>query len=122
MFVIPPSGGAPGKSPISTDPPQPPEGGTTNTLHAGVAGKIILYAHRDVIAPDLSRFVYPPSRPPDSTRSRKHPLPYMADIPVPGQPISRGQPICTLFARARSEAECLAKLHRRAARFEGQLR
>jgi predicted ATP-grasp superfamily ATP-dependent carboligase len=45
----------------------------------------------------------------------------MADIPNPGQLISRSQPICTFFARAQSEDECLAKLVRRAGNFEERL-
>jgi predicted ATP-grasp superfamily ATP-dependent carboligase len=45
-------------------------------------------------------------------------LPSIADIPVPGPVIGRGQPICTLFASGSSEEECLAELIQRAERFE----
>jgi predicted ATP-grasp superfamily ATP-dependent carboligase len=102
-LAVPPSGDA---------PPQPLEGGTTN-------GKLVLYADRDVVAPDLTRFVSRPSAWLDSGPAGRHPLQYLADIPLPGQPIARGQPICTLFARGATESECLAKLVRRAARLKG---
>jgi predicted ATP-grasp superfamily ATP-dependent carboligase len=84
-------------------------------MNAGVLGKIVLYAHRDFVAPDLTRFI---CRPTVSDEWLRQPatLPYMADIPAPGARIRRGQPICTLFARAATEAECLAKLIRRAER------
>jgi predicted ATP-grasp superfamily ATP-dependent carboligase len=110
QFVVPPSGGFRNA---------PPEGGTTN---AQVFGKIILYADRDMVATDVTRFV---SRPlPWLTSAAHHddPLPSIADIPVPGQAIGRGEPICTLFADASSEEECLVELIRRAERLERTLR
>jgi len=85
-----------------------------------VLGKIVLYARRDLTAPDAIRFVRGPS-PFDESRQLDTSLPYMADIPTPGTRILRGQPICTLFARAASERECLEKLIRRAARFESRI-
>jgi predicted ATP-grasp superfamily ATP-dependent carboligase len=93
-FVVSPSGGC-----LAT----PPVCGTTT---AGVLGKIVLYADRDWLAPDLTRFN---CRPSDR-------LPHIADIPLPGTRIERGQPICTLFARAETEPDCLRKLIRRSKR------
>jgi len=109
-FVVPRSGGF---------HPVPPEGGTTN---AAILGKIVLYASRDTVAPDLTRFIYQPSSWVASDEVGHDSLPYLADIPTPGQSISRGQPICTLFARAQSEAQCLARLIRRVARLETRLK
>jgi hypothetical protein len=93
----------------------PPSRGTTNSTFLG---KIVLYADRDLIAPDLSRFVSHHPNWLGATRAPNHSLPYLADIPIPGQPILCGQPICTFFARGRTESECLAKLLRRAVRFQ----
>ncbi|MGE5193557.1 MAG: ATP-grasp domain-containing protein [Deltaproteobacteria bacterium] len=108
-FVVPPSGGAPRKA---------PEGGTTN---GPVLGKIVLYADRDLVAPDLARFVSRPSSWLETPGTYDRSLPYLADIPDSGQPISRGQPICTVFARGKIESECLARLLRRAARLERRI-
>jgi predicted ATP-grasp superfamily ATP-dependent carboligase len=86
---------------------------------ASVLGKIVLYANRDLAAPDARHFLWrPPKR--DGTIDSRDTLPYMADIAAAGTRISRGQPICTLYARAAREGECLAKLMRRARRFEAE--
>jgi predicted ATP-grasp superfamily ATP-dependent carboligase len=106
MFVVPPSGrfGA-----------TPPEGGTAN---GPVLGKIVIYADRDLVAPDLARFVRRPSNWLDTVHASDRSLPFLADIPAPGQRIPRGQPVCTLFARGTTESDCLAKLLRRALRVQ----
>jgi predicted ATP-grasp superfamily ATP-dependent carboligase len=94
--------------------------GTPSRKHCtGVIGKIVVYAGRDVVAPDALRFVHRRSHGHDSGEFDGA-LPYMADIAAPGTRIACGQPISTLFARAASEPECLAKLVRRAKRFESQ--
>jgi predicted ATP-grasp superfamily ATP-dependent carboligase len=110
VFVVPPSGSAARK---------PPEGGPTNV---SVLGKIILYADRDLVAPDLARFVARPSCWLDEMGACDRSLPYVADIPMPGQPISCGRPICTLFARGSDEDECLAELINRAVHFALQVK
>ncbi len=110
-LVVPPAGGL-APEPIPASHPNPPE----------VLGKIILYAKSELTAPDLSRFIIRPSNWILDRRTLNESLPYIADIPVPGTHITAGQPICTLFARARSEGECLAKLARRATRLEAHLR
>ena len=71
-------------------------------------GKVIVYADRALQAGDWTRFISNPES--DS-------IPYMADIPSPGQSIDAGQPICTIFATASGAAECLRRLLRRAERF-----
>lgn len=96
----------------------PPSGEIGN---GQVFGKIVVYAGRERAAPDLTRFVYCPTNRPTYGEVYDDSLPYMADIPLPGTRIARGQPICTVFARAKSEAECLAKLIRRAGRFKSRI-
>ncbi|MBI3862906.1 MAG: ATP-grasp domain-containing protein [Planctomycetia bacterium] len=103
-LVASPSGGCSGR---------PPEGGTTSVI-----GKIILYARRNATAPDFSRFISRPTSWMTDGDGTNDTLPYLADIPVAGTRIIAGQPICTLFASARNDEECLAKLVRRAARIE----
>jgi predicted ATP-grasp superfamily ATP-dependent carboligase len=111
-LVVPPSVGCFATPPEGGTPARPPEVGTTS---AGVLGKIVLYADRNWLAPDLTRFICRPMMS-DGWLGQSATLPYIADIPVPGARIQRGQPICTLFARAATEAECLQTLIRRAAR------
>jgi hypothetical protein len=137
-------------------------------MNAGVLGKIVLYADRDFVAPDLTRFNCRPGvsgwpgqsnenpaaraksgcegpaaahrtvgDAPEDQRALEYPglpfgptlfasvpapatLPYMADIPLPGSKIVRGQPICTLFARAETVPDCLRKLIRRSKRIYQQ--
>ncbi len=113
-FALPPSFAAP---PLGGTARKPPEGGTTSSA---ILGKIVMYAPRDLNAPDGTRFVSHPSSWMEGRRARDVSLPCLADIPLPGQRIERGQPVCTFYARGRSVADCLATLFRRAARFESQ--
>lgn len=85
-----------------SDEPKPADGVRLEAIH----GKIVLYADVDLVARDLTRWIHTPQ--PDR-------LPFVADIPRPGQRIPRSQPVCTLFARAHTETECEQKLLRRAA-------
>lgn len=86
----------------------------------GVAGKIVLYADRAIVAPDLARFIAPGHEAHLDDRACRT-LPYLADIPSAGTQIHTGLPIATLYARGRSESECRAKLLRRAERFDASL-
>src|SRR4029434_5935167 len=63
--------------------------------------KAIVYARRAVIAGETRRWLDDPS---------------IADIPWPGELIQPGHPICTVFASARSAAECENRLRARAGR------
>ena len=63
-------------------------------------GKAVLFARRDVRLGDTRRWLGSP---------------HLRDVPHPGETVSRGQPVCTIFARGRSAAECRAALVRRAA-------
>jgi hypothetical protein len=121
-FVVPSSFAAPPLlvvSPSGGYRAVPPEGGTANPP---ILGKIVLYAGCDLVAPDASRFVYRPASWREVDGPIDKSLSYLADIPLPGQPIARGQPVCTLYSRGRSAADCLAKLLRRAERFESQFK
>ena len=60
-------------------------------------GKAILYADAAVVVPnDFTRRML---------RHINGPWPRYADIPAPGTKIESGQPVLTIFAEARSEAE-----------------
>jgi predicted ATP-grasp superfamily ATP-dependent carboligase len=74
----------------------------------GVIGKIVLYAEQDLIADDARALLL------DPLDDR---LPFVADLPDPGQIIPAGHPVCTLFATERHEDACIARLLRCAKRF-----
>ena len=68
---------------------------------AGAHGKAVVYARRDVTAGDTRRWLDDPD---------------VRDVPAVGEPIGRGHPVCTVFARGADVAACHAALARRAAR------
>lgn len=74
-------------------------------------GKAVLYARQPLVLGDTTRWLAD-----DDVR----------DIPAPGERISRGSPICTIFASGRTSARCYAALVRRArirfAEVEGRMR
>jgi len=74
----------------------------------GVIGKIVLYADQDLIAEDASALLL-------GTLDDR--LPFVADLPDPGQSIPAGHPVCTLFTTERHEDACIARLLRCAKRF-----
>jgi len=63
------------------------------------SGKAVVFARTDVIAGDTRPWLE------DAT---------VRDVPVPGERISAGQPVCTVFAEQVSAAACHAALARRA--------
>ena len=63
-------------------------------------GKAVVYARRDTTVGDTRRWLG------DDT---------VRDIPAPGEHVLRGQPICTVFARARDATACYHALVARAA-------
>ncbi|MEO8089242.1 MAG: ATP-grasp domain-containing protein [Gemmatimonadales bacterium] len=67
---------------------------------AGVEGKAIVFARRDVTVGDTRTWIDQGS---------------LADIPHPGERISRSRPICTVFARGGDTAGCRRLLWSRAA-------
>ncbi|MGH7509833.1 MAG: ATP-grasp domain-containing protein [Gemmatimonadales bacterium] len=73
---------------------------TTAPGSAEVEGKAIVFARRDVVVGETRPWVE------DSC---------IADVPHPGEPIARGRPICTVFARAGDAPSCHRLLIRRAA-------
>jgi uncharacterized protein len=74
-----------------TLPPAPPP------IGPGYWGKAIVYADRPRIAPATGAWIRRGVR----------------DVPIPGSAFTRGQPICTVFAHARSAAQCETALERR---------
>ena len=62
-------------------------------------GKAIVYARNDVVPEGTARWLDV-----DDVR----------DVPLPGEPIGRGHPICTVLARGRTPAACRAALVARA--------
>jgi predicted ATP-grasp superfamily ATP-dependent carboligase len=69
------------------------------------AGKAVLYAPRDVRAPDTRDWAARGIR----------------DVPHPGEPIAAGHPVCTLLATGRSPEAVLAELEARAAALRSEL-
>ena len=64
-----------------------------------VIGKAIVFAREDVVAVDTRTWLG------DET---------VRDIPKPGEPLARGQPICTVFAEGENSGACVEALKRRA--------
>lgn len=70
-------------------------------------GKFVLYAREDLTAPDAHCWL------PEADLNRTdlwQQTPRIADIPVPGSRVRRGEPVCTLFTIGASAEECLAQL------------
>ena len=63
-------------------------------------GKAVVYARRGVTPSDTEHWLAEPD---------------LRDVPVAGEPIALGHPICTIFARERGPERCLVALGRRAA-------
>lgn len=66
-----------------------------------VLAKLVLFSDRDFIAADATHLLGEPCE----TR-----LPFVADLPNPGQRIPAGFPVCTLFAEEPTEEACLSRL------------
>jgi predicted ATP-grasp superfamily ATP-dependent carboligase len=80
-------------------------------------GKAVLYAPRDLIAPDWTARIAVP-------RGGGEPRtwPTIADVPRPGCEIAAGTPVLTVFASAADETECLLALRARADEIDATLR
>jgi predicted ATP-grasp superfamily ATP-dependent carboligase len=78
----------------------------TMPAHFRAVGKAVVYAPRTVTVGDTRRWLD------DRT---------VADVPLPGDRIEAGRPICTVFAGGQSGAACEAALLARAARLYTQL-
>ena len=63
-------------------------------------GKAVVYARRGVTPADTERWLADPD---------------LRDVPIAGEPIAPGHPICTIFTRERDPEHCLVALARRAA-------
>lgn len=67
---------------------------------SGILGKAVVFARRDVIASATARWLRDPA---------------IADVPRAGERISRGRPICTVFAAGRNAEACRRALQSKAA-------
>jgi predicted ATP-grasp superfamily ATP-dependent carboligase len=92
-------------------PPPEPEAGLSGSL-----GKAILFARKTVSFPDDGPWLSVLRAPPPLWQP-----PLFADIPPAGERIEAGRPILTFFARASSEAGCLARLKEIAADLDSRL-
>jgi predicted ATP-grasp superfamily ATP-dependent carboligase len=71
-----------------------------------VMGKAVVFASADLVAGDTRSWLSDAS---------------VRDIPRPGEPLAKGQPICTVFAEGPDHDACLARLERRARSIVNQL-
>lgn len=69
-------------------------------------GKLIVYCDRDGIAADATQFAV--------ENDHCWRLPQFADIPMPGSQLVAGQPLCTVFASAKSATSCRSELFKNA--------
>jgi predicted ATP-grasp superfamily ATP-dependent carboligase len=76
---------------------------------AGAFGKAVVFARCDVVAGDTRAWL-----PGDAAAS-------VRDVPHPGERISAGRAVCTVFAAAREAVACYAALVRRAEQVYAQL-
>jgi predicted ATP-grasp superfamily ATP-dependent carboligase len=85
-------------------PPEPLSAGKpkADTAKAPVVGKAILYAQRNLMAPNVKI---------DDPRSRDlFAVHAIADVPWPGTPIAAGQPIMTVYTTGQDAQECYERL------------
>lgn len=92
---------ATGMAALADHPAEAPDSGP-HALHA----KAIVFARKDSVTPDLYA-MYPRDR--------------IADVPMPGEKVPAGRPICTLFATGTTRDACVAKLRQEANKLYTQL-
>jgi uncharacterized protein len=78
-----------------------PDGWPPAGTRQGAIGKAVVFASRDLRMGDTSRWLEDPD---------------VRDVPHPGERISAGRPVCTVFARATDGAACHAALVERGRR------
>jgi uncharacterized protein len=71
----------------------------------GFYGKAVLYAEQDGVAPN----------------TRRWPARGIRDVPFPGESLSAGDPVCTVFASGLTQAECFAGLVAQAETIKGDI-
>jgi len=84
---------------VESNPPGKPQAFTTR---APVVGKAILYAQRNLVAPEIE-IEDPRCRDPFA-------VPAIADVPWPGSAIAAGEPIMTMFTQGEDIRECEDRL------------
>jgi predicted ATP-grasp superfamily ATP-dependent carboligase len=92
---------ATGLATLADHPAEAPDAGRC-ALHA----KAILFAKKDCVVPDLYAI---------------HPRDAIADVPMAGEKVPAGRPICTLFATGASRDACLVRLRQEAKKLYTQL-
>lgn len=87
-----------------------PEAPAPGAASAGpVVGKAILFARESLVFPDEGPW-QEVLRQPGAVAQ----MPAFADVPRPGEQVPRGKPVLTFFARAATEAACVAALQKQA--------
>lgn len=86
---------------------EPPHPRTHSCTPPHAMGKFLLYSDRDFQAPSPQTWLTPETRPDSTSWSRNLSV---ADIPAEGEPFAIGNPICTLYTRGRTPAECMKQL------------
>ncbi|MCA9109492.1 MAG: ATP-grasp domain-containing protein [Planctomycetaceae bacterium] len=71
-----------------------------------VLGKMVLFADRDVVAPDTSSWLQ---------MGPYGPIPAYADVPAQGTLLPKGSPICTVLAASAETDQCIGYMRRRLA-------
>jgi predicted ATP-grasp superfamily ATP-dependent carboligase len=97
--------------PAAPEPAESPPAGAGTWL-----GKAILFAPRALTFPEEGPWQAALDAPPPLWEA-----PAFADIPAAGQHIAAGRPVLTFFARAATEADCLARLRATAADLDSRL-
>ncbi len=98
------------------DPAELPPTGNPQVLctKAPVVGKAILYARRDLIAPEIEI---------DEPRCRDlFSVPASTDIPWPGTEIKAGEPVMTLFTTGHDVQECADRLAEQESSWQNRLK
>ncbi|MFO0888702.1 MAG: ATP-grasp domain-containing protein [Isosphaeraceae bacterium] len=101
----------------TTDPSSAASGQTLQAVdgpNGRVVGKLILYAERGLIAPEIGLLTYSDENP--------YAVPDVADVPWPGATFSRGEPIMTILAEGTGEDDCVGRLVERASRWQDAIR
>lgn len=94
-------------------PDSPPISPVLPVIPRSIIGKGVLFAHAQLTFPDDGPWMATLRQPPQPWG-----VPEFGDIPAAGQVIKAGRPICTVFSRSASLANCLVDLRQRAKEIE----
>lgn len=105
QFKFDPSDVSPGGDHSELTQPEGCGGGPVCLSPGRVLGKLVLFADREFVCTDARTLL---------AGTCVDGMPFVADLPHPGQPIPAGAPICTVFSYDRTEEACMARLLRTA--------